>query len=123
MHPRHEGIPAPYGESDDYAQNRRVNGRHRDAYEGGCNYQVTGASGPALIVNVFPVPYTARGPYFSGQPSAADGIGHPAACGPGLAEPVNLVAEIDSSHTLEIEGPSCGVDRKIARQAYSRLAG
>jgi hypothetical protein len=92
-------------------------------YQGGCSYTVTGATSPGLIVNVFPVPYSADGPYFSGQPATASGVGHLAVCGPGLADPINLVAEIDSGHTLEIVGPSCGVDTKIALEAYSRLAG
>jgi hypothetical protein len=93
----------------------------KELYQGVCTYLQADSIAPVLIVNIFPEPFAVHNPYIMGKPVPVSGVGHQAVCGPGLALPFNLVGAIDSAHTLDIEGPSCSVDRQFALEAYSRL--
>jgi hypothetical protein len=88
-------------------------------YDNFCTYSHAGV--PVLTIAVFPAPYIADGPYFSGKSAPVNGLGHPADCGPSSSGPSNLIGAIGSDETLGIIGPSCAADKIFALDMYSRL--
>ena len=85
-----------------------------------CVYASNG--GNVVEIAVWPVAYSNAGPLMEGaKPTPFNGLGHPAECGNNGLGPT-LVGAIGSSSVVDVLGPSCGVDGKLAQKVYSALA-
>jgi hypothetical protein len=89
-----------------------------------CIYSSTSSSAAVpYFISINPTAYSASGPLISGKATTVTGLGHPAKCGPGSASGYSsLVGAIGSSKVVNVFGPSCSVDAKLARAVYSALA-
>ncbi len=90
-----------------------------------CTYGSSSSIIPVQI-SVFPFAYPAGGQFISGKATPFDGLGHLAECGPGgvvvSADQSSLVAAIGSDDVVNVVGPSCSADGKLAQDVYSALA-
>ena len=87
-------------------------------------------TGPAGVVVDLTVTLQSFGPdeipVTISNPAPVAGLGHYAVCGPasggsgGFAD-YTFVGSIDPEYSMEIDGPSCAVDRRLAVIAYDRL--
>jgi hypothetical protein len=101
----------------------------RQLSDGDCAYQP--ASGPPLVLlsvqKAAPQKDSISISLIAGieisSPARAAGVGHGAECGPAKLSPGTaiLLASIGTTGDLEIFGPSCAADARIARLAYRSL--
>jgi hypothetical protein len=101
----------------------------RQLSDGDCAYQP--ASGPPLVLlsvqKAAPQKDSISISLIAGieisSPARAVGVGHGAECGPARQSPGTaiLLASIGTAGDLEIFGPSCAADARIARLAYRSL--
>lgn len=89
-----------------------------------CIYSSKSSQGAVpYFISINPTAYSASGPLISGKAATVTGLGHPAKCGRGTASGYSsLVGAIGSSNVVNLFGPSCSVDTKLARAVYSALA-
>jgi hypothetical protein len=89
-----------------------------------CIYSSTSSEDAVpYFISINRTAYSASGALIAGKAAPVPGPGHAAECGVGSAAGYSsLVGAIGSANVVNVFGPSCGIDTKLARAVYSALA-